>query len=1055
MPSRHGMVHYYHSVFSLIIIICIVSNRRSLAVQNETLLDTYSDNDGKWAGWESVLYNGLGWVSSNSPMVGGRFTYSVCQVGLNGSAVFMLRSPYINADDAKRVTVKLRFTSRSCTAYPNREVYIRCKETLDLMVLQSDRPLNGSDLHESKFTKLSTVAPSITFTTVSNNPEELAKTVNTNYYTLDVVRKGFYIGLRDTGSCMAMMQVEIYYNYCPRVVLKLAEYARTPSPTSGELIRVNGSCAPNSQLMPGAARPTLLCRHTGEWFGIDVATAGDFCRCAAGYAKLNDSLCEACPSGYFKPMAANSPCRACPEHTVSGSAATQCDCQSGYYRNLAVDRPETACSKPPTAPKDALVLENNPNRVVLSWSPPEYTGGRNDTRYVVECVDCGGARLVYEPASSLTDRQVTVRGLQPETAYTFRIFALNGVSEVAMATKLAWKSVSLRTGAATPSKPSSITVKIESSASVRVSWSSSDTLGGGGATEYELKFGEQLDPTKSTSYYTAADEYLLTGLTQGVTYMLQIRARNSYGWGEFSDAVSINTLIPSRPENLGGTGATDSGAGNGAGNGANVNIIIGAVVAVLLCLVIVLTMIILMSRRGHLLPFGRKLMTGDKASQGGANSGGAASSALDCNMLPYSNIPLGLHLPQHLKSYVDPHTYEDPSLALQEFAKEIDASWIAIESVLGGGEFGDVCKGLLTAPGREPQPVAVKTLKPGASDKNKLDFLTEASIMGQFDDPNVIYLEGVVTRSHPNMIVTEYMANGSLDVFLRAHDGQLSCHQLVGMLRGVCSGMRYLSDLGYIHRDLAARNILVSQQLVCKVADFGLSREVVDNLGGNGVGGGTGVGGDGLGGTYTTRGGKIPIRWTAPEAIHFRKFTSATDVWSFGIVMWEVMSFGERPYWNWTNQDVIAAVENGYRLPPPMDCPESVHLLMLDCWKWDRTERPKFPALVRALDRLLHQPELLTCQRARPIYEPPTQSIPGRRYASLRQWLTNLRLERYADAFYQYGVHSMELVPRLTSTDLAAMGISSAAHQKRLLGAIEKLQLHVYEATPYSDGYLV
>uniref|UniRef100_A0A1I8JQ72 Protein kinase domain-containing protein n=1 Tax=Macrostomum lignano TaxID=282301 RepID=A0A1I8JQ72_9PLAT len=269
--------------------------------------------------------------------------------------------------------------------------------------------------------------------------------------------------------------------------------------------------------------------------------------------------------------------------------------------------------------------------------------------------------------------------------------------------------------------------------------------------------------------------------------------------------------------------------------------------------------------------------------------------------------------------------------------------------------------------------------------------------------------------------------------------------------------MRYLSDLGYIHRDLAARKHPARLQSPPISA---LVREVVDNLRrqrrrrcANRRWPRT-VGGDGLGGTYTTRGGKIPIRWTAPEAIHFRKFTSATDVWSFGIVMWEVMSFGERPYWNWTNQDVIAA--NGYRLPPPMDCPESVHLLMLDCWKWDRTERPKFPALVRALDRLLHQPELLTCQRARPIYEPPTQSIPGRR---LRQpapvALTNLRLERYADAFYQYGVHSMELVPRLTSTDLAAMGISSAAHQKRLLGAIEKLQLHVYEATPYSDGYLV
>uniref|UniRef100_A0A1I8FNZ2 Protein kinase domain-containing protein n=1 Tax=Macrostomum lignano TaxID=282301 RepID=A0A1I8FNZ2_9PLAT len=330
---------------------------------------------------------------------------------------------------------------------------------------------------------------------------------------------------------------------------------------------------------------------------------------------------------------------------------------------------------------------------------PEYTGGRNDTRYVVECVDCGGARLVYEPASSLTD---------------------GGRSR----------------------KPSSITVKIESSASVRVrvSWSSSDT------------WAAAAPPNTSSN---SASNLTLQRAPR-TTPQLMNSSSELLRMGEFSDAVSINTLIPSRPENLGGTGATDSGAGNGAGNGANVNIIIGAVVAVLLCLVIVLTMIILMSRRGHLLPFGRKLMTGDKASQGGANSGGAASSALDCNMLPYSNIPLGLHLPQHLKSYVDPHTYEDPSLALQEFAKEIDASWIAIESVLGGGEFGDVCKGLLTAPGREPQPVAVKTLKPGASDKNKLDFLTEASIMGQFDDPN-----------SPNMIVTEYMANGSLDVFLR------------------------------------------------------------------------------------------------------------------------------------------------------------------------------------------------------------------------------------------------------------------------------------------------
>ena len=101
-----------------------------------------------------------------------------------------------------------------------------------------------------------------------------------------------------------------------------------------------------------------------------------------------------------------------------------------------------------------------------------------------------------------------------------------------------------------------------------------------------------------------------------------------------------------------------------------------------------------------------------------------------------------------------------------------------------------------------------------------------------------------------------------------------------------------------IIRDLAARNVLVNSQLVCKIADFGLSREISDSS---------------IDGAYTTRGGKIPVRWTAPEAIAFRKFTSSSDVWSFGIVMWEVMSYGERPYWNWSNQDVIKAIEKGYR----------------------------------------------------------------------------------------------------------------------------------------------
>uniref|UniRef100_A0A3B5MBG3 receptor protein-tyrosine kinase n=1 Tax=Xiphophorus couchianus TaxID=32473 RepID=A0A3B5MBG3_9TELE len=368
-----------------------------------------------------------------------------------------------------------------------------------------------------------------------------------------------------------------------------------------------------------------------------------------------------------------------------------------------------------------------------------------------------------------------------------------------------------------------------------------------------------------------------------------------------------------------------------------------------------------------------------------------------------------------MKIYIDPFTYEDPNEAVREFAKEIDISCVKIEQVIGAGEFGEVCSGNLKLPGKREMFVAIKTLKSGYTEKQRRDFLSEASIMGQFDHPNVIHLEGVVTKSSPVMIITEFMENGSLDTFLRQNDGQFTVIQLVGMLRGIASGMKYLADMNYVHRDLAARNILVNSNLVCKVSDFGLSRFLEDDTSDP---------------TYTS-GGKIPIRWTAPEAIQYRKFTSASDVWSYGIVMWEVMSYGERPYWDMTNQDVINAIEQDYRLPPPMDCPNALHQLMLDCWQKDRNNRPKFSQIVNNLDKMIRNPNTLKAMT------PLSSGIPDfSTFSTVDEWLDAIKMGQYKENFANSDFSTFDVVSQMTME----IGVTLAGHQKKILNSVQMMR---------------
>ncbi|CAO2628005.1 Tyrosine-protein kinase FRK [Lemmus lemmus] len=258
---------------------------------------------------------------------------------------------------------------------------------------------------------------------------------------------------------------------------------------------------------------------------------------------------------------------------------------------------------------------------------------------------------------------------------------------------------------------------------------------------------------------------------------------------------------------------------------------------------------------------------------------------------------------------------------------EIDRNSIQLLKRLGSGQFGEVWEGLWN----NTTPVAVKTLKPGSMDPN--DFLREAQIMKSLRHPKLIQLYAVCTLEDPIYIITELMRNGSLQEYLQNDGGsKIGLAQQVDMAAQVASGMAYLESQNYIHRDLAARNVLVGEHNIYKVADFGLAR--VDNED-----------------IYESQHEiKLPVKWTAPEAIRTNKFSIKSDVWSFGILLYEIITYGKIPYSGMTGAQVIQMLSQNYRLPQPPNCPQQFYNIMLQCWDTEPQQRPKFETLRRQLE---------------------------------------------------------------------------------------------------------
>ncbi|XP_042538123.1 high affinity nerve growth factor receptor [Dipodomys spectabilis] len=300
------------------------------------------------------------------------------------------------------------------------------------------------------------------------------------------------------------------------------------------------------------------------------------------------------------------------------------------------------------------------------------------------------------------------------------------------------------------------------------------------------------------------------------------------------------------------------------------------------------------------------------------------------------------------------HIIENPQYFSDACVHHIKRRDIVLKWELGEGAFGKVflaeCHNLL--PDQDKMLVAVKALKE-VSENARQDFQREAELLTMLQHQHIVRFFGVCTEGRPLLMVFEYMRHGDLNRFLRSHGpdakllaggedvapGPLGLGQLLAVASQVAAGMVYLASLHFVHRDLATRNCLVGQGLVVKIGDFGMSRDIYST-------------------DYYRVGGRtmLPIRWMPPESILYRKFTTESDVWSFGVVLWEIFTYGKQPWYQLSNTEAIECITQGRELERPRACPPEVYAIMRGCWQREPQQRHSIKDVHARLQALAQAP---------------------------------------------------------------------------------------------------
>ncbi|NXG13446.1 MERTK kinase, partial [Grallaria varia] len=608
--------------------------------------------------------------------------------------------------------------------------------------------------------------------------------------------------------------------------------------------------------------------------------------------------------------------------TVPGlNETTLFSCEAHNSKGLTASSPGQVNIKGiPSAPVSVHVLNRTAHGIGISWEPgfDAFSAFNSCSVQVEEAVPGGNVSLLLF-STSVPPHGYHIQQLEPMESYNIRVSCRN---EVGWSPFSPWVSTSTTEGApSTP--PLNVTVSLnESSSSLEIRWVK-PPLGRihGELQGYHMWYRWQSSKGTDDSAVVRLNSSVavLPVVATNATCSIRVAAVTKGGVGPFSLPVEIfipgSGLVTSAPSSTPASGNADSFV-------VALGFICGTVaVGLILCLSVIIQKRCVETKYGN-------AFSGNDLELA-VNYTAKKSYCRRAVELTLGSLGVSRELQQKLQDVV------------------VDRNTLSLGKVLGEGEFGSVMEGRLSQPEGVPQKVAVKTMKlDNFSQREIEEFLSEAACMKDFDHPNVIKLLGVCielsSQQVPKpMVILPFMKYGDLHSFLLRSRLEMApqfvpLQTLVKFMVDIALGMEYLSSRNFLHRDLAARNCMLRDDMTVCVADFGLSKKIYS-------------------GDYYRQGriAKMPVKWIAIESLADRVYTTKSDVWAFGVTMWEIATRGMTPYPGVQNHEIYEFLFHGQRLKKPEDCSDELYEIMSACWRADPATRPTFSQLKVHLEKLL------------------------------------------------------------------------------------------------------